>query len=181
MLPAHFSENWGYLALSPMVAGNLFSLVFGRNLDAHDSTRHVVPNPPQVYSPQCLLGLRCYLDSIYLTMIATFLAVLLSIWAGYRDRQKIAVLRKSIPPSGSEVIWQDEAGQWWAEVDSKFHRLLILLDNTYDDDFLLVFSRGHYMCSCYSNCRFVHSPPSYTLFTFLNSTADAWIYCNLIS
>jgi hypothetical protein len=113
-LPAHFSENWGYLSLSPMVAGNLFSLAFGRNLDAHDSTRHVVLNPPstRVYSPpQCSLGLKCYLDSIYLTMIATFLAILLSIWAGYRDRLKIAMLRKTILPSGSEVIWQDEAGQ----------------------------------------------------------------------
>ena len=42
-------------------------------------------NPPliHVYSaPQCLLGLNCYLDTIYLTIIVRFLAISLSIWAG---------------------------------------------------------------------------------------------------
>lgn len=29
----HFSENWGFLSLAPMFAGNLFSLAFGANLD----------------------------------------------------------------------------------------------------------------------------------------------------
>ncbi|KAL1741130.1 major facilitator superfamily domain-containing protein [Schizophyllum fasciatum] len=29
----HFSENWGFVSLAPMFAGNLFSLAFGRNLD----------------------------------------------------------------------------------------------------------------------------------------------------
>lgn len=33
---AHFSENWGFLSLSPLVGGNLFSIVFGRNLNAHE-------------------------------------------------------------------------------------------------------------------------------------------------
>ncbi|KAJ3562470.1 hypothetical protein NP233_g9551 [Leucocoprinus birnbaumii] len=33
----HFSENWGYLALAPIFAGNLFMLYFGRNLDAHEA------------------------------------------------------------------------------------------------------------------------------------------------
>ena len=100
ILSAHFSENWGYLSLSPIGAGNLFSLIFGRNLDAHRSSpTHdalLNPSPVHVYSaPQCLLGLNCYLDTIYITMLATFLAILLSIWAGYRDRLKIAMSRKT--------------------------------------------------------------------------------------
>ena len=99
-LSAHFSENLGYLFLSPLVGGNLFSLLFGRNLDAHRSTPShdvLLDRPPlHVYSaPQCLLGLNCYRDTLYLTMLATFLAILLSIWAGYRDRQKITMLRKT--------------------------------------------------------------------------------------
>ena len=117
-LSAHFSENLGYLFLSPLVGGNLFSLLFGRNLDAHRSpTPPTTPPPPhdtslalldhrsppsppppvQVYdsTPQCLLGINCYRDTLYLTMFATFLAILLSIWAGYRDRQKITMLRKT--------------------------------------------------------------------------------------
>ncbi|PIL36479.1 hypothetical protein GSI_00168 [Ganoderma sinense ZZ0214-1] len=32
---AHFSENWGFVSLSPMLGGNVFSIAFGRNLDAH--------------------------------------------------------------------------------------------------------------------------------------------------
>lgn len=110
ILPAHFSENWGYLAFSPMVAGNLFSLRFGRNLDAHDGApAHDALNPFPYSAPQCLLGLQCYVDTIYFTMVATFLAILLSIWAGYRDRMKIVTSRKITLGSGSEVDWQDEA------------------------------------------------------------------------
>ncbi|KIM42690.1 hypothetical protein M413DRAFT_70185 [Hebeloma cylindrosporum] len=91
----HFSENWGYLSLSPMAGGNLFSIFFGRNLDKHDVTK----TPPmvkvaRVAAPQCLLGLECYVDTLYLTAGATFLSMLLSIWAGYRDRRKIAASRE---------------------------------------------------------------------------------------
>ena len=38
----HFSENYGLVSLSPMVGGNLFSLAFGHNLDAHSPPN---PNP----------------------------------------------------------------------------------------------------------------------------------------
>ncbi|KAH7106945.1 MFS general substrate transporter [Auriculariales sp. MPI-PUGE-AT-0066] len=31
----HFSMNWGMASLSPLFGGNIFSLAFGRNLDAH--------------------------------------------------------------------------------------------------------------------------------------------------
>ena len=99
---AHFSENLGYLFLSPIVAGNLFSLLFGRNLDAHKSSPksshdNALLNPPlDAYTaPQCLLGLNCYRNTIYITILATFLAILLSIWAGYRDWMKISVLAKT--------------------------------------------------------------------------------------
>ena len=114
ILSAHFSENLGYLSLSP-IAGNVFSLIFGRNLDAHKSSQDHdnLLNPPSihVYSvPQCLLGLNCYLDAIYLTMLATFLAILLSIWTGYRDTMKIEKSRKTTLAGRSEVIWQDEEG-----------------------------------------------------------------------
>ncbi|KAI6155940.1 hypothetical protein BKA82DRAFT_3958649, partial [Pisolithus tinctorius] len=32
---AHISENWGYVTLAPPIGGNVFSIVFGRDLDAH--------------------------------------------------------------------------------------------------------------------------------------------------
>lgn len=98
---AHFSENWGYLSLSPMIAGNIFSIVFGRNLDAHDGAK-AIPST-SLTAPQCLLGLECYVSTIYLTSAATFTAILLSIWAGYRDRQKIAASRRS---KEDRVVWE---------------------------------------------------------------------------
>ena len=125
-LSAHFSENLGYLFVSPIFGGNLFSLLFGRNLDAHNkssppnhlSSHNTLTNPPppslvHVYTaPQCSLGLNCYRDAIYLTMFATFLAIILSVWAGYRDWLKIVMLRKMELADRSELIWQDEEADW---------------------------------------------------------------------
>jgi len=110
---AHFSENWAYMCMSPMVAGNLFSLMFGRNLDAHDGVSNRPSTTPATVlsAPLCLSGLPCYVNTIYVTTAANFLAIVLSIWAGYRDRQKIASSqRRRLPPRG-EVIWEDEEGQ----------------------------------------------------------------------
>ncbi|KAI0717569.1 MFS general substrate transporter [Cerioporus squamosus] len=33
----HFSENYGFLSISPLFGGNIFSIMFGRNLDSHDT------------------------------------------------------------------------------------------------------------------------------------------------
>jgi len=91
-----------------MVAGNLFSLMFGRNLDAHDDiSKRFSTTPSTVLSaPLCIGGLSCYVNIIYFTISANFLAIVLSIWAGYRDRQKIASSQRR--PSPTEVIWEDE-------------------------------------------------------------------------
>lgn len=103
-LPAHFSENWGYISMSPMFAGNLFSLAFGRNLDAHEPVEAVdlaaTPN-----STQCLLGRECYVDTLYLTIAGCFLSMLLSVWAGWRDRQKIAATT-ALRRARAEVTWE---------------------------------------------------------------------------
>lgn len=48
------------------------------------------------------------MNAIYITILATFLAVLLSIWAGYRDKRKIEASRKIAALDRSEVTWQDE-------------------------------------------------------------------------
>ncbi|KAG6917474.1 hypothetical protein DXG01_002451 [Tephrocybe rancida] len=82
----HFSENWGYLSASPIVAGNLFVMVFGRILDAHDKPLRKATLPTSVMNT-CTLGRECYRDALYLTMGACFLSLLLSIWAGWRDQK----------------------------------------------------------------------------------------------
>lgn len=48
----NFSQNWGFVSLSPVVAGNLFNLLFGKLYDANvdsDSQGH-----------ECKLGEECY-------------------------------------------------------------------------------------------------------------------------
>ncbi|KAF8839373.1 MFS general substrate transporter [Paxillus ammoniavirescens] len=76
---AHLSENWGYTSLAPLIGGNLFSLMFGRNLDAH-------AQPPSEH--QCFDGRECYVDSLKVTMVACVVSLGLSVWAGIRDGQK---------------------------------------------------------------------------------------------
>jgi hypothetical protein len=74
-------------------------LFFGRNLDAHESKRpmpaHLLPHSAKRETmlgtnemPRCLEGKYCYVSALYLTMFMTFSCILLSIWAGWRDRRK---------------------------------------------------------------------------------------------
>ncbi|EIN04341.1 MFS general substrate transporter [Punctularia strigosozonata HHB-11173 SS5] len=108
----HFSENWGFLSLSPLLGGNLFSLAFGRNLDAHAS-----PGSPSTSQPasllrraglpadaQCFDGRSCYEASLHMTIAACTAALGIAIWLGVRDRRK---LRESAA-SEREVVWAEE-------------------------------------------------------------------------
>lgn len=74
--------------MSLLAGGNLFSLVFGRILDAHDTS-------PSSEPVQCLLGLDCYVHAIYLTIGATFVSIFLCAWAGYREKQKNSIAHTS--------------------------------------------------------------------------------------
>ncbi|KZS96006.1 MFS general substrate transporter [Sistotremastrum niveocremeum HHB9708] len=105
---AHFSENWGFVSVSPAIGGNLFSLAFGRNLDAHDPT---LASPAGEVSGraigdaahQCLQGLTCYVDTLKLTIAACSLAFLLSLLAGWREWRR----RKD----ESSVVWDAGADE----------------------------------------------------------------------
>lgn len=85
---AHFSENWGFVALSPMIGGNIFSLAFGRNLDGHTSDESNLPpttSPDTTIHAQCMDGVECYIWSLKLTTWACLLALGLAVLAGYKD------------------------------------------------------------------------------------------------
>ncbi|KAJ7074054.1 major facilitator superfamily domain-containing protein [Mycena amicta] len=105
---SHFSENWGFLSLSPLAGGNLFSIAFGRNLDAHEpgettSTRTVAAIAGG--TRQCLEGRGCYVATLALTCGACFVAILLSAFAAWRERRKLQLL---VAESGrSRVVWED--------------------------------------------------------------------------
>ncbi|KAF9460956.1 major facilitator superfamily domain-containing protein [Collybia nuda] len=89
----HFSENWGYLSLSPMFAGNLFSVAFGRNMDAHETPATESDLLAGNSSPQCLKGRLCYVEMLYVTMGACLLSMGLGVWAAWRDKRKLAAAR----------------------------------------------------------------------------------------
>ncbi|KAF7984876.1 hypothetical protein HWV62_10859 [Athelia sp. TMB] len=113
---SHFSENWGILCLSPLIGGNLFSLAFGRNLDAHAPSVPSAPSSPASLfnatasplpnvsdEPQCLDGRACYVASLQMTTLACCLALALAVWAALRDRRKMAHV-------GGKA--QEEAVEW---------------------------------------------------------------------
>jgi hypothetical protein len=130
---AHFSENWGFVSLAPMIGGNIFSIAFGRNLDAHapsepasnstltvifptlaDAAHALATRAGDDSSHQCLQGRECYIDSLRLTTAACALAFALSVYAGWRDyrgeKRKMDVLescqRGHVPRE--VVVWDVE-------------------------------------------------------------------------
>ncbi|KAF7331089.1 NmrA domain-containing protein [Mycena venus] len=99
---SHFSENWGYLSLSPLVGGNLFSIAFGRNLDAHEPGESTAAATVERFvAHQCLEGRSCYVATLGLTGTACFAAILLSGLAAWRERRKIIAATAARP----RVVW----------------------------------------------------------------------------
>lgn len=116
------------MSLAPVVGGNLFSLAFGRNLDAHDppeaadltATNATLPfslSPPPTDIPiptmralplpsthQCLDGRECYIASVYVTLGACVVGLGLAVWAGWRDWRH----RKAVGAVLEEVMWENE-------------------------------------------------------------------------
>ncbi|KAF9062602.1 major facilitator superfamily domain-containing protein [Rhodocollybia butyracea] len=79
---AHFSQTLGFLTVSPLIGGNVFSIPFGRNLDRHSNAEI----PTSVSLNVCLDGRLCYVDTLYLSIAGCVVAVFLSSWAAWRDR-----------------------------------------------------------------------------------------------
>jgi len=99
----HFSTNWGWVGIAPVIGGNVFSIAFGRNLDEHAS-----PDLPTSSNPVaraisdlghilgrraggnaerlCFDGSSCYAASLKMTIVASIIAAALSAWATWRDR-----------------------------------------------------------------------------------------------
>jgi hypothetical protein len=86
---AHFSENWGGVSIFPFLGGNVLSIAFGRNLDAHETPSDSSNLPTDVQQSasahQCLVGRECYVQSLYWNLLACTIALCLSVWAGKRD------------------------------------------------------------------------------------------------
>jgi len=121
----HFSENWGFVSLAPMLGSNIFSLAFGRNLDAHaphapQSSLAASSSPPPrgildlarraglQGATQCLEGRACYRDSLKVTIAACFVALGLAMYSGWRDRRKQVRVALRVEGPGAEVVWEEE-------------------------------------------------------------------------
>ncbi|PWN44418.1 MFS general substrate transporter [Ceraceosorus guamensis] len=63
----HFSQNWGYVSLSPVIAGNIFNLLFGKIYDSH-----VSKGSGSVH--QCPLGEECYRSVFEITEVCALAA-----------------------------------------------------------------------------------------------------------
>ncbi|KAJ7470410.1 major facilitator superfamily domain-containing protein [Mycena latifolia] len=104
---SHFSENWGFLSLSPLVGGNLFSIAFGRNLDSHEpgesTAAAAAAVAARVAAHQCLEGRSCYVATLGLTGTACFAAILLSALAAWRERRKLMAASAARP----RVVWEN--------------------------------------------------------------------------
>lgn len=100
---AHLSENSGYLSLAPLIGGNVFSIIFGRNIDAHtpredmNTSRGVTraTNTADgavlrdvLSERRCFAGQECYVSSLKVTLMACMVALVLSTWAVRRDKHR---------------------------------------------------------------------------------------------
>ena len=97
----HFSQNYGFLSLSPVLAGNIFNLMFGRIYDSHvprdDSSHHLrsiaryaqdvfrtaasapTPEAHEGKHHLCMEGEECYRQVFEITVVGCMVAVGFSI------------------------------------------------------------------------------------------------------
>lgn len=135
VLQGHFSENWGFVSLAPLIGGNVFSILFGRDFDSHVpaektdvniSKRAIVGNTNLIRTllyPRaggieepgkrlCLEGRTCYVGTLRITTIACMAALLLSSVAAWRDWRKNKgggkVRYERLSGGDDEVIWDAE-------------------------------------------------------------------------
>ncbi|KAF8601273.1 MFS general substrate transporter [Ceratobasidium sp. AG-I] len=80
---AHFSQNCGMMIVPAVLLGNAFNYGFGRNYDAHSGV------PPDLIETsghlQCYIGRMCYINSIYVALGSSVLALALSFLATRRS------------------------------------------------------------------------------------------------
>ncbi|UZJ55249.1 hypothetical protein CBS101457_004569 [Exobasidium rhododendri] len=91
----HFSQNWGIISLSPVLAGNIFNLLFGRIYDSHV--------PKEGHTHICPDGEECFRSVFQITEVAALIALLLAFTIIYRrvDRPKWSIFRKFSSAAGS--------------------------------------------------------------------------------
>jgi len=106
---AHFSQNYGWICVAPVIGGNSFNIVFGRVYDSNTVGRIGLPATANLTrglaalikragtvltdddQHACLLGEKCYATAFRISGFACFIALLCSIAIGVkreRDRAR---------------------------------------------------------------------------------------------
>lgn len=79
------SQNWGFMTLAPVVAGNIFNLLYGQIYDRHSFKT-------ENGEMDCKEGLQCYQAAYYVTLAAAVVGLVLSLggvrwdWVSRRAR-----------------------------------------------------------------------------------------------
>ncbi|KAI9816174.1 MAG: hypothetical protein M1827_001775 [Pycnora praestabilis] len=68
------SQNWGCMTLAPVVAGNIFNLLYGTIYDRHST---ILPGGER----DCPEGLHCYQSAYWITFVASLFGVVISLWS----------------------------------------------------------------------------------------------------
>ncbi|ORX36103.1 major facilitator superfamily domain-containing protein, partial [Kockovaella imperatae] len=103
----HFSQNYGWICVAPVIGGNVFNVVFGRVYDSNtvgriglptgvsgtisELRRLVVKAAGEVgrHDCMCLVGEQCYGTAFKISALGCTVALGLSIWAGVRRRRRL--------------------------------------------------------------------------------------------
>ena len=83
---AHMSENSEWTLFAPLIGGNIFSIMLGRDLDAHTDASTQVGRTISRAMPsehQCIVGRECYAFSLRITLVGCAVALGQSTWAGF--------------------------------------------------------------------------------------------------
>lgn len=116
---AHFSQNFGTINLAPILGGNLFNLLFGYVYDSNtigrigmpeteklgDVVRMLVRSGGTIANDDqhaCLLGERCYGTAFKMTTFGCFIALAVSLAAGFKRAKDAKLLGVGVA-RGAEV------------------------------------------------------------------------------
>ncbi|KAK4685150.1 hypothetical protein P7C73_g5008, partial [Tremellales sp. Uapishka_1] len=110
---AHFSQNWGWTCVAPIIGGNLFNIVFGRVYDSNTVNepselgleygaelirsvlkRGGVSLPGDTHD--CLLGVPCYATAFKVSTWGAVIALMLSVWVGIRKERQSRQRRREL-------------------------------------------------------------------------------------
>ena len=72
------SQNWGCMTLAPIVFGNIFNLIYGR---IYDRNSIILPDGQR----DCREGLYCYQGAYWVTLSASLVGIVVSLWSIHHD------------------------------------------------------------------------------------------------